>query len=348
MKHTKIRDWRALKSLRLPSWARPNHPILRRELRQWRRANWMKFTHWGCLLSLLAVLISITGSCSCCGLVITVDAGDDPITWLGYSLIGFGLSLWMVDWLGQWGLSMAATVLTAPRLSAEIEDRTWDMMRLTTMPASEIVMAKWAAALWQLRWLTLALSLLRLLLLLLFSLFGALIALVWLWAAHTGGPTMQALIAFVVRPGPFLWLALIVIWIGWSIYYLLQPVLKIMTGGAFGLFASSLAPSKSMAIVVAFAVRLAAGIITWIMMQSFGAGGNTLALLLLPLVGLFGNTSSGVTVPSLMAGLSLQLGAVGIASAAVLMMGVMAAIHLGLTWLLLTLATARATVMGGK
>ena len=147
----------------LPAWASHNHPIVRRDLAQWRqhRRNlgwlWLLFIlpPLGSPVILLVSFVALAGSASGSFSNIEPEAWNFAIT--GTLL----LVLWSLQAFIGWGLAVFAVVGAASAVSHERETLNWSMLRLTLLDVSHILNAKLIAIF---RWLapaTITLLLLR-------------------------------------------------------------------------------------------------------------------------------------------------------------------------------------------
>lgn len=157
----------------------------------------------------------------------------------------------------QIGVGAAANILlvaqVAPAISGEVELQSWGLLRSTTLPLREIMLAKLVAIFTQMR--------------------GALAGLLALRVASTG--TGLLLVAYLLRESfyydptgreeffgsgqwvmPGLALALFTIW------YLAQPAVQFGLNGAVALLASASARSRARAIAAALAARMAGWVLS--------------------------------------------------------------------------------------
>jgi hypothetical protein len=245
-----------------PRWARLDHPVYHLETRR-RVLNGSIFTlSRGCLPVVLGVLGLVFFGALAWGV-------DDLFRWV---------SSWrdLVDvWMGALGRAMLALMfaqfgigamtnvlvitLAAPTISGEVELQSWRLLRTTTLPLREVILAKYAAVIRNLR--------------------GPLAALVILRAASLG-TLLLLFIYYLVRDIFYymnqqewnnfltggLWLPPLFPIALFLVYYAAQPWLQFAFNGALGMAASSFARSRANAVVYGLTVRL----VTWVLSVATG------------------------------------------------------------------------------
>jgi len=137
----------------------------------------------------------------------------------------------------------------APLISGEVELQSWGLLRTTTLPLREIVLAKFWAVMNQLR--------------------GSLVGLMLLRVASAG--TLLLTVVFVVEREMFyymsqaewnrmlvhrIWLAPTVAIVLFLVWYTAQPVVQFVLNAALGLAASTFARTRGRSIAMALAARL--------------------------------------------------------------------------------------------
>jgi hypothetical protein len=167
-------------------------------------------------------------------------------------LAGFMLGGEMLRWI----TGLAATALTATSISAEIEAETYELLRLTPLPPREIVLAKLGAAFRQVRMPLAVVSLVRAV-----TLPGIIIWLIYLIAtqAQTVVPSNSPSPSLAVPDlAPLLLVGLVMLGTAllWFLYYLVEPFISTMLYTALGIFASTLARSRSGGLLAAGGLRL--------------------------------------------------------------------------------------------
>jgi hypothetical protein len=135
-----------------PRWASVNHPITRRELQQWFRHR--RALRW---LWLLFILPPLCGPASLVVTLLVVYHLSTPYEDIPPEVWGFAISgavvigLWGLQAFLGWGVGLFAAIGSATTVAHERETLNWPLLRITTLHASEIVLAKIAALL---RWLS--------------------------------------------------------------------------------------------------------------------------------------------------------------------------------------------------
>ncbi|HKZ68868.1 MAG TPA: hypothetical protein VJ020_02250 [Anaerolineales bacterium] len=135
-----------------PAWTSANHPVARRELKQWFKHR--RSLRW---LWLLFILPPLCGPASLVTTLLAVynlsaPIEDIPPEALGFSISGaFVLGLWGLQAFLGWGVGLFAAIGTATTVAHERETLNWPLLRITTLSTAEIVLAKITALL---RWLS--------------------------------------------------------------------------------------------------------------------------------------------------------------------------------------------------
>lgn len=272
---------------------KPHHPIYRREMAGWSYIGAWRRARRGCIP--LIMILFATTTCLCggsCGLTLLPTSSQAPGDWpLILLAVGVGLAVGLA--IGEASLrfitGLTATALTATVISSEIEAETFGLLRLTLIPPREIVLAKFGAAMRQIRAPVAALILVRLVIAVLGSLFALAMFVFGLWESSTQIPVLPA------APGGGIAAALLSIWYGfaaaiavaaviaWLLYYVLRPTLDMLLYAAIGMFASSWARTRANGLLAAGAFRL----VLW--MASYVGGqfvSMLVSLLSLPLMAL--------------------------------------------------------------
>jgi hypothetical protein len=173
----------------------------------------------------------------------------------GAALIGLLIAGELIRWL----TGLLATVLAATTISAEIEADTYGLLRLTPLTAREIVLAKLGAAFRQFRVPLAAATLARAA----FAVGMALwVGVLLVESSGTGSssgvpgasvPLPVGEIAGLIVPG----LAALVAALIWFVYYLAGPALGVLMYTTLGMLASAWSRSRSGGVVLAFGLRVA-------------------------------------------------------------------------------------------
>jgi hypothetical protein len=231
----------------IPGWARPDHPVYRLERSRQSRNLPLRALHEGCLPATLAG----TGLAAT---VVYVLLFLPQIQWgletgVVAMLIGFAVLLVLIQVLAGAGVNVLAIAQTAPLISGEIELQSWRVLRSTTLGLREILMAKLAAALAQLRHPLTGLLTLRL----------ASAITIWVYI----GFSLLRQSGFYYDPDllqrwlqNWNWFPPVAAAVIFSAWYLTQPVLQLMLCGGLGLAASATTRSRSAAAAAALVSRL--------------------------------------------------------------------------------------------
>jgi hypothetical protein len=245
-----------------PRWARLDHPVYHLETRRRTLNGTVTALSRGCLPVVLGVLGLVFFGALVWGLGDLFrwanswgDLGDMFLAVLARAM----LALLFV----QFGIGAMTNVLVitlaAPTISGEIEMQSWRLLRTTTLPLREVILAKYAAVIRNLR--------------------GPLIALVTLRAVSLGN--LLVLFAYDLFRGIFyfmgpdewrkfvnggVWFPPLIPIALFLVYYAAQPWLQYYFNGALGMAASAFARSRANAVVVGLAVRL----ITWVLSVMIG------------------------------------------------------------------------------
>jgi hypothetical protein len=231
------------------------HPLVRHEERGWAYVGVWRKLHKGCL-PLVALAL---GGASCgCGLLTlsNIAMPDELFLVPGAALIGLLIAGELIRWL----TGLLATVLAATTISAEIEADTYGLLRLTPLTAREIVLAKLGAAFRQFRVPLIATTLARAAFVVGMALWVG--ALLLVESTGTGPPSgvsgtpiplPAGEVAGLILPG----LAVLAAALIWLVYYLAGPALGVLMYATLGMLASAWSRSRSGGVVLAFGLRVA-------------------------------------------------------------------------------------------
>lgn len=235
----------------IPPWARTDHPVYWLETRRAQRSRGLRGLQLGCLPAMLAMgALAVT-------IVLAVVFAPQVYSDMETAISGALGILMAVLVLIQIGAGAAASILlvaqVAPAISGEVELRSWGLLRSTTLPLREIMLAKLAAVFTQMR--------------------GALIGLLALRAAST--VTGWLLIGYLLRESFYYdptggeeffssgqWIMPGLALLLFTIWYLTQPAVQFALNGAIALLASASARSRARAIAGALAARLAGWVLS--------------------------------------------------------------------------------------
>jgi hypothetical protein len=330
-------------------WGPSNHPIYRRETAGWAYVRAWRGLRKGCLPLIGLVMVGV--SCCCGSMIMPMileESTSAPLLLILVipGIVWFGITAGAEVVNGLTGL--VATVLTATSISAEIEADTYALLRLTPIPPSQIVAAKLGAAFAQLRLPVITVMISRLI-----SVVGGILLLIFYTivisnssATSSGTPSAALPVIPSISPevlsplfipivvGVLIWLIAGVIWL---LYYAIaKPFLDILLFLSVGLFASSLARTRSSGLFVAGGLRVVLWVASYVGSQAMS---SALSIFAMPLVILSANGSSSLDqLLSAHPGLVMIGGAV----AAIVSAIVLGAIELGFALLLVNITQGRA------
>jgi len=276
-----------------------------------------------------------------CGLTLLPEAQLDRDWWLIVVALGIGLAA--AEGIIRSITGLIVTALSATTISAEIEAETYGLLRLTSIPPHEIVLAKFSATLRQVRAPLLVLIGLRIAIIGL----GGLILVALVAAGAVFASSAAASLPLVAaRPAPAAALSLSLLYamaiasalaaiVLWLAYYAVRPVLEALVFAALGTFASSLARTRSGGLLTAGALRIALGMVSYIAGQVVSSFVSLAALPLAALPALPLWFQHMISEPALVI---LALGLIGL-----LVLIVVLVIQIGLILLLLKSTIAQAS-----
>lgn len=232
-----------------PAWAQPDHPIYRLESRRRAASPALRGLQSGCLPLILAAAGLAAGGVAALSLANRPFQG--VISVVQNALLGLSIAFILLQALAGGAANILTVAQTTPLISGEIELQSWSLLRATTLSLREIVLAKYAAALSQLRSSLAGLIILRI----------ASTVTGLLFLAYSLRSTLyrdpRALETALQRGT---WVMPVVAGLLFLIWYVLQPVVQFFLNGALGLLASSRARSRGRAVVMGLAGRLG----TWV------------------------------------------------------------------------------------
>lgn len=323
------RTWSFLKG-------RPDHPLYRREMAGWAYLRLWRPIKQGCFPISTLLLATTT---VCCMLPMAAAATQSPEEWY---LIIFGLLMGLMaggETL-RWITGLAATALTATSISAEIEAETYELLRLTPLPPAEIVLAKFGAAFRQVRMPLAIVSVVR----------AVTIPGIVLWFGYffLYTPQLQASqLSYSAPPSPLLPVfseltpLILPILAGGAavvlgfLYILIEPFTSTILYTALGVFASTLARSRSGGLLAAGGLRLLLAGLGYVAGNILSA---VLQLLFVPVLLITPNIPPWLEYLLNEPGLLIS----GAAMLAILGLAITVAAQMGVTLLLLSLASRRA------
>jgi hypothetical protein len=245
-----------------PRWARSEHPVFRLETQRRTMNGSILLLSRGCLPVVLGVLGLVF-------FVVLVWGLGDMFRW-GFGLRDLDEALMPILGrvmgalvLAQFAIGAMTNVLViamaAPTISGEVELQSWRLLRTTTLPLREVILAKFAAVIRNLRMPLLSLVILRLIalgtLLLLFGYY--LLRSVFF---YMGPLEWQRFLAEGLWFPPLIPIGLFLI------YFAAQPWLQFIFNGALGMAASAFARSRANAVVIGLTARL----VLWVLSVMIG------------------------------------------------------------------------------
>jgi len=237
-------------------WSRPTHPIFWMETRRRARAGAGGIFHYAALpvafvslqtIVLFAIIVSIVSSAP------VVDVSSYTLETLMYVGPGvvFGFLLVVEFALGA-TINLVTVALATPLISGEIELQSWELLRATALSLREILLAKIAATLHQLRLPLLGLVLVRAVCTAsgLFLFFALMLSeLRYSMRYGLSGIDFESL------SETWLPLALAVLAVAFAHFF--QPPLQALMNTMLGMVASAFTRSRGRALAAGFGVRLA-------------------------------------------------------------------------------------------
>lgn len=232
--------------LRVPAWATRQHPIFRAE--STRRLGGPGLRRVQMMLGPLMLGTAGVIQALSLAIMLMLEGFEWSYAALTYSAVVFLLFVLMHVIMGLL-TGIQSVALTAPLISAEVELQSWGLLRTTTLPLQEIVLAKLTAALHILRWPVILGVVLRV--------FSWLNFVMWIGAFYMernvtySSVVQQRSTLAATLPGllPFILITLV--------FWALQPPINLAVNGALGLWASCRARNRGQAISLGLAVRLA-------------------------------------------------------------------------------------------
>jgi hypothetical protein len=234
----------------LPAWASPDHPIVRRELQQWRR----RTQRWR---GLLLILFSLLPTCAAglCALMASpilieifnpANANDAGQIASALFLIGGMIltALWVFSSILSFGLSLLRSIGASTLIAAERETQNWQLLRLTSLSVEDILRAK-LAGLWH--WLML--PTLLILLLRFFSLFLTGLVVVLVTAFLLSLSAANSVVQLQT------WAYVLSAVVGFGLYYVLEMISSLLYDCGVGLLASAYSRTSASAVGVTFALN---------------------------------------------------------------------------------------------
>lgn len=231
----------------LPSWARTENPVYRLETHHRRKNRAANNLRWGCLpLILLTTNATILLILTLVGLSQGYyDPTDTVLSTLALVILG----LQAVQLTAGAGVNILTIVQAAPTISGEVELQSWRLLRTTILPLREIVLAKLAGALNELRLPLAGLLTLRFISTITGLIFGS-----YLIRSSLYYSSRRDILRFWMDGE---WIPITIAILVFLLYYTLQPAIQFGVNGVLGMLASAYARSRSRAVASALIGRLA-------------------------------------------------------------------------------------------
>jgi hypothetical protein len=290
-------------------------------------------------------LIMLSMSC-CCGLMLMPTALETPTDTPTILFLMIPGVLWFGVLAGGEIIKvlagLLATALTATAISAEIEADTYALLRLTPIPPRQIVLAKLGAAFNQVRLPVITIMVSRLLAIvggILLMIFYALVLGNELSGAYPTTPSSGPAIPLdawipVLVPNIIGTASLLIAGLVWLFHYaIIKPLEDILLFLTVGLFASSLVRTRAGGLFAAGGIRVVLWMASYVLSQFISSFFSMAAM---PLTVIATNT------PTVFENIPPNLTMIGIATATILMVIVMAVIELALALFLLKITQHRA------
>ncbi len=336
-----MRLW--LKELLSVLFGKSSNPVYQRELAGWSYLGPWRRLRRGCLPLIMILFAGTTCLCGgSCGLTVGPTL-QSPKDWWIVLLVAIAAGILIGETFLRLLTGLTATGLASTAISSEIEAETFSLLRLTPIPPRQIVFAKFSAVIRQIRTPLIILMIVRGVLIL-----GTLITVAVLAAAgllfsgfqlgdltlslQPNNPIATGLLLLGYLVVLVIVLAVILLWIG---YFILQPVLDMMLYSALGLFASSLARTRTNGLVTAGALRVVLWMGSYVFSQIISTAISLLGVPLLTLPGIPQWVNGSQIAPGILVAFGV------VASIGVLLFGI--AIQLALSLGLLGLTTDRAS-----
>jgi hypothetical protein len=231
----------------LPKWAHPGHPVFRIEARRQTRNRGLRTMQ----RVVVPVLFGVTGLAIPIVMVLALPMTYSLSDLLStvQTILAFVIGVLVCIQLAAGAIANILTVtVAAPLISGEIELQSWRLLRTTLVTLPEIVFAKLAAVLYEMRTLLGGLLILRLVSAGTIMLFF--LPLIRQMIYYMGVADLQVFL----REG--VWLAYAILMLAIALYDVSQPIIQAALSGALGMAASAFARSRSQAIAGGLVARL--------------------------------------------------------------------------------------------
>jgi hypothetical protein len=241
--------------MKLPAWARADHPVARRESAVWQKI----YKKWGWLLILIVLLpCGCSALCSLTALpaAFTVDTPTTALlVFLGWTLF---VGVWVTSGLWAWVLGVFAGIGGSIMVARERESLNWSLLKITTLSVREILAAKLAALVRLMFWPSVAILGLEttgITLMVVGSLVGVYIA----------GQVAGSDLPLTFQIG--LAMLLIGIWPIAVLYFVISNLSNLVYNSAVGLLTSTFTRTTGNAVALTFVVSLGLALLVFIPIQ---------------------------------------------------------------------------------
>jgi len=243
--------------MKLPAWARADHPVARRESAVWQKI----YKRWGWLLILIVLLpCGCSALCSLTALPASFSA-DTPVTalliFLGWTLF---VGVWVTSGLWSWVLGVFAGIGGAIMVARERETLNWSLLKLTTLSVREILAAKLTALVRLMFWPNIAILGLE-------TIGITVIVVGGLVGVYIGGQVAASDFPLAFQVG--LVMLLVGIWPLAVGYFAISNVSNMIYNSAVGLLTSTFTRTTGNAVALTFVVSLGLALLVFIPIQQF-------------------------------------------------------------------------------
>ncbi len=243
--------------MKLPAWARADHPVARREVAVWKQIG----KRWGWLVLLLALLpCACSGLCSLSALPTALTAETPAAALILFLAWSVTVGIWLTSGLWSWVISTFAGIGSAIMIARERETLNWSLLRLTTLSIREVLAAKLAALGRLLCWPVVAVLALQSLGISLL----AVIAFVGVVALNRSSPDSLPTDQMVQ-----LCLIILGVWPVALIYLAVAQIINVLYSSAVGLVTSAFSRTSGSAVALTFVVNFGLTFFLFVPLQQF-------------------------------------------------------------------------------
>lgn len=315
--------------------AHETHPVARHEAAGWSAIGFWRRLQRGCLPLTLALILLPAVGCGLFSFILVANPLSTPEDMLGMLLFPF-MGLLMGGEIVRWVAGLLASVVAATTISAEVEAQTYGLLRLTSLPVREIVLAKYSSSVRQMRIPIAAAISVRFIAMLGIAALVIAAVLGSIPDVSTGtdlalDPTSVWTVLGLLATGAAVLSAVL----SWLAYYLVSPISGLLLFAALGMLASAWSRTRSGGVAVAVGMRFVLWMASYVLSQIVSVA---FSLLGLPLMALTGSTLWEGWLAALP---PVLLGFGGATIASLWVLGLLA-LQVGVTLALLALAINRA------